>query len=113
MKKQLVIMALLLAGAAQQALAEQVLSSNETKSEAAKSISHQGAGKVISIDRQRLKVKLEHGPIASLNWPGMTMDFAVTRAGLLEKLQPGAQVTFRLVPGDAPGRWVIDQITQK
>src|SRR5512142_102503 len=111
--KKLGIMALLLASAALPALAEQALSSNDTKNEAVKSISHQGTGKVISIDREKLKVKLEHGPIASLNWPGMTMDFAVTRAGLLEKLQPGAQVTFRLVPGDVPGRWVIDQITQK
>lgn len=111
MKKQLGIMALLLASVSLPALAEQVLPGNATN-EAAKS-SHQGTGKVISIDREKLKVKLEHGPIASLNWPGMTMDFAVIRAGLLDKLQPGAQITFRLVPGDAPGRWVIDQISQK
>lgn len=79
----------------------------------AATVSHQGSGKVISIDRDKLKVKLEHGPIASLNWPGMTMDFSVTRAALLDKLQPGAQISFTLVPGDRPGRWVIDQVSAK
>ena len=113
MKKQFGIMALLLAGAALPALAEQVLPGDATKNEAAKSISHQGTGKVVSIDREKLKLKLEHGPIASLNWPGMTMDFAVTRAALLDNLQPGAQVVFTLVQEDKTGRWVIDQITRK
>jgi len=74
---------------------------------------HQGSGKVISVDREKLKVKMDHAPIASLNWPGMTMDFAVTRAELLDKMKPGAQVSFTLVPGEQPGRWVIDQITLK
>jgi Cu/Ag efflux protein CusF len=72
---------------------------------------HQGTGKVVSIEREKLKVKLEHAPIPSLNWPGMTMDFVVTRAALLDKLQPGMQINFTLVAGDKPGRWVIDNIT--
>ncbi|MEO6147747.1 MAG: copper-binding protein [Sulfuriferula sp.] len=75
--------------------------------------SHQGSGKVVSIDREKLKVKLEHGPIASLNWPGMTMDFAVTRAALLDKLQPGMQIIFTLVQGEKPGSWVIDKVSRK
>ena len=112
MRKQLVVMALLLASVAMPAVAEQALPGNSTKTEAAKS-SHQGMGRVVAIDREKLKVKLEHGPIASLNWPGMTMDFAVTRAALLDNLQPGAQVVFTLVREDKTGRWVIDQITRK
>ncbi len=74
---------------------------------------HQGTGKVVATEREKLRVKLEHGPIASLNWPGMTMDFAVSRAALLDKLQPGARINFTLVPGDMPGRWVIDRVEVK
>ena len=108
MKKQIGILTLLLVGMALSALAEQQVAN--TKNEATQ-LSHQGTGKVVSIDLEKLKVKLAHGPISSLNWPGMTMDFTVKRAVLLDKLQPDAQINFTLVPGDKPGRWVIDQIT--
>ena len=108
MKHQLIATTLLLTLLASPAWAD-----NHAPSAKAAAATHQGSGKVISIDRDKLKVKLEHGPIATLNWPGMTMDFSVTRAALLDKLQPGTQISFTLVPGDRPGRWVIDQVSVK
>ncbi len=109
MKHQLIASTLLLTLLAGPAWADKPAAAISTVAAA----THQGTGKVISIDRDKLKVKLEHGPIASLNWPGMTMDFSVTRAALLDKLQPGTQISFTLVPGDRPGRWVIDQVSVK
>lgn len=110
MKHQIISTTLLLALFAVPASAETVGSHAQGK---ITQTTHQGTGKVVSIEREKLKVKLEHAPIPSLNWPGMTMDFAVSRAALLDKLQPGAQISFTLVQGDKPGRWVIDQIAPK
>ncbi len=111
MKHKIIAIALLLALGAAPAWAENSGGSHAQNKGA--QVSHHGSGKVISIDREKLKIKLEHEPIPSLDWPGMTMDFVVTRAALLDKLKPGAQIDFTLVQGDKPGRWVIDQITVK
>lgn len=108
MKQSFIASTLLLALAASPAWADNHLSSAK-----AAAVTHQGSGKVLAIDRDKLKVKMEHNPIASLNWPGMTMDFKVARAELLEKMKPGAEIGFTLVQGDKPGRWVIDQVTVK
>lgn len=111
MKTKIIITSMLLALVGAPVWAEGQGSSH-VQNKAAKAM-HQGNGKVISVDRENLKVKLEHGPIASLNWPGMTMDFVVTRVALLDKLRPGVQIAFTLVPGDKPGRWLIDEIKVK
>jgi Cu(I)/Ag(I) efflux system protein CusF len=58
---------------------------------------HKGTGVVKSVDPKKLGVTLEHGPIASLNWPAMTMGFVVKDKALLEKMKPGAKVEFEMV----------------
>jgi Cu/Ag efflux protein CusF len=55
-----------------------------------------GVGKVNTVDPAKHKVNLTHKPIAALQWPAMTMDFAVAPSVDLKDLQPGAQVDFTL-----------------
>ncbi len=71
---------------------------NKTTSTAA--ATHNGRGKVISIDVQAGAVKLAHDPIKSLKWPKMTMDFKAHDPVMLKVLKPGAQVDFELMKMD-------------
>ena len=57
---------------------------------------HRGQGTVKGIDAKTGKVNLSHGPIASLNWPAMTMGFPVKDAALLKGIQAGMKVDFEL-----------------
>ena len=71
---------------------------------------HQGIGKVVSVNANALSVKLAHEAIKSLGWPGMTMDFNVANAALLEGLKAGDAVTFELGQAGKPGQWLIIRI---
>ena len=53
-------------------------------------------GKVNRIDADNRQVNVTHGPIASFNWPPMTMDLKVADATLLKDVQTGDEITFRL-----------------
>ena len=72
--------------------------------------SHQGKGTINSVDAKAGKINLSHGPIASLDWPGMTMDFDVQDKALLTDLKPGQKVTFKLIEA-RKGKYVISEIT--
>jgi Cu(I)/Ag(I) efflux system membrane fusion protein len=74
-----------------------------------KGAGHQGVGKIEEIDSALGTVSLAHGPIASLKWPAMTMEFKVANEALLKALKPGAQVSFEFVER-APGEWVITSV---
>lgn len=67
---------------------------------------HRGQGTVNGIDAKAGKVNLSHGPIASLNWPAMTMGFPVKDAAMLEGIQPGMKVDFELEKTDGGYRIV-------
>ena len=54
-------------------------------------------------------VTLNHGPVASLKWPGMTMEFLVATPALLSGLKPGLSVSFEFVERK-PGEWVVTAI---
>jgi Cu/Ag efflux protein CusF len=51
-------------------------------------------GEVRKVDKQQGKLTLRHGPIASLDMPGMTMVFKVADPRMLDRLQPGDRVKF-------------------
>lgn len=51
-------------------------------------------GEVRKIDKEQGKVTLKHGPIASLDMPGMTMVFKVADPKMLDILKPGDKVKF-------------------
>ncbi|MBI4937930.1 MAG: copper-binding protein [Nitrosomonadales bacterium] len=57
---------------------------------------HQGTGKVVSIDRAKLRIKLAHNPIDSLSWTSMEMEFSIANAALLSNLKSGDAVRFEL-----------------
>lgn len=58
---------------------------------------HKTSAVVKAIDVANGKVTLEHGAIASLNWPPMTMAFAVKDKQLFDKLVVGRTVNVELV----------------
>ncbi len=71
---------------------------------------HKAHGTVNNIDMQHSKVNLTHGPIKSLGWSGMTMDFAVKDAAILEHVTIGQKVDFELV-NEGPGKYFVTRIT--
>ena len=58
---------------------------------------HKASGTVQKIDAAKGTVTLAHGPVKSLNWPAMTMPFAVKDKAMLGELKPGAKVEFGFV----------------
>ncbi len=71
---------------------------------------HMGQGVVNKVDLQHNKVNMTHGPIASLGWPGMTMDFKVKDAAILKGIKPGQKVKFELV-NEGPRMYFVTRIT--
>ena len=51
-------------------------------------------GEVRKIDKDAKKITLKHGPIKSMDMPGMTMVFQVKDAALLDKLAAGDKIMF-------------------
>jgi len=70
---------------------------------------HHAEGKVDSIDAKAGSVSISHGPVASLKWPAMTMEFKLANEAQLKDLKPGAAVSFDFVERK-PGEWVITSI---
>ena len=71
---------------------------------------HRAQGKVNKIDLQNSKINLTHGPIQSLGWSGMTMDFAVKDAMILKHVRVGQRVDFEVV-NEGPGKYLVTRIT--
>lgn len=70
---------------------------------------HKGSGTVKGVDAKAGKISLAHGPIPSINWPAMTMDFAVKDKPALAKLKPGQKVEFNMVE-HPKGQYLITEI---
>lgn len=71
---------------------------------------HTGQGTVTRVDAKAGKLGLKHGPIQSLNWPAMTMDFAVADPSLLKSVRKGQAVDFEMKAG-TDGNYVLTRIT--
>ncbi|MFJ1471395.1 copper-binding protein [Massilia orientalis] len=61
---------------------------------------HEAVGTVKSVDPAAGTVTLAHGPVKSLNWPAMTMGFAVKDKALFDKLSVGKKVDVEIVQQD-------------
>ena len=70
---------------------------------------HRGEGKVESIGKD--EVTLSHGPMPSLQWPPMTMDFRIAPENLPKELRAGDTVTFEVRQKD--GEYEITKISPK
>lgn len=71
---------------------------------------HKGEGTIRAIDLKTGSVTVEHGPIATLKWPAMTMDFPVKDKALLKGVKPGQSVEFELAP-ERPGEFAITRLS--
>jgi len=111
MKKRIGLIALLLAGVAPLPLAAQPKADMEAQKKTVQ-VGHQGTGKVMAVDRAKLSIKLAHDAIKSLGWPGMTMDFSVANASLLDGIKTGDAVRFELMQPN-PKEWVIVKIERR
>jgi Cu(I)/Ag(I) efflux system membrane fusion protein/cobalt-zinc-cadmium efflux system membrane fusion protein len=78
-------------------------------SKPAASVGHQGEGRVEESDAKAGTVTIAHGPIPSLKWPAMSMEFKVSNNGLMAGLQPGAAVVFEFVER-GQGEWVVTAV---
>lgn len=72
-------------------------------------VGHKADGTVEAFDMKAGLLTLNHGPVASLKWPGMTMEFLVATPALLSGLKPGLSVSFEFVERK-PGEWVVTAI---
>ena len=67
-----------------------------TKPEAGAKGAHKASATVKKLDAKAGVVTLSHGPVATLNWPAMTMTFKVKDKSLLPKLAEGKKVDVEL-----------------
>ena len=56
---------------------------------------HVAEGTLNSIDRAAGTANISHGPVASANWPAMTMSFKLSDPNAVQTLRPGQKVEFR------------------
>jgi Cu/Ag efflux protein CusF len=73
------------------------------------SAGNQAEGTVDAVDARTGSVSINHGPVKSLQWPAMTMEFKVANEALLKGVKPGSAVAFEFVERQ-PGEWVITGI---
>ena len=78
----------------------------QTKAAVGATATHRGEGTVEAVDPANASVTLAHGPIASLKWPAMTMDFKVKDAAMLRTLKPGQRIVFDMT-GEPGGEYTI------
>jgi len=67
----------------------------------AKAMTHKALAVVKAVDIDNGKVTLAHEPIKSLQWPAMTMGFAVKDKMLFDKLAVGKKVNVEIIKQDA------------
>jgi Cu/Ag efflux protein CusF len=53
-------------------------------------------GEVRKIDKDTGKLTIQHGPLANLNMPGMTMSFKVQDPAMLDQVKVGDPIRFRV-----------------
>lgn len=55
-----------------------------------------GVGTVTAVDAATGTVSLDHGPIAAISWPAMSMQFTVEDPAKLQGISVGDRVSFEL-----------------
>ena len=73
---------------------------------------HKAEGTLNAIDAASGKVTVSHGPVPSLNWPPMKMDFVLANPSLVDGVKPGISVAIEFVERQ-PGEWVITSLRPK
>ena len=81
----------------------------DNKAPASTKVGHKASGRVDEIDAKNGTASIEHGPVESLKWPSMTMEFTFSNSALLSGLKPGASIDFEFVER-GQGEWVITAV---
>ena len=76
---------------------------------AAAPVTYEAEGTFDAVDPATKTVTLTHGDIPALQWPAMTMDFAVASLDLIANLAPGTPVRFEFEQRQ-PGEFVVTRI---
>ncbi len=84
---------------------ERLQASSAAPDEAAATL-HAASGRVTAISGANITIA--HGPVASLNWPAMSMQFSFARAELANGLRVGDQVAFRF--RQSGSAYVVEEI---
>ncbi len=63
--------------------------------QAAQQPAHMAQGTVNSIDQATGTVNISHGPVASANWPAMTMSFKLANPSSVGGMEAGQRVDFK------------------
>src|SRR3954454_14064301 len=71
------------------------------------------AGTVKKVGPRTRTVNLSHGPIPAINWPAMTMDFAVAPGVDLSAVKPGQEVEFTLAPKKGSSDYTVTHVKPK
>lgn len=58
-----------------------------------------GVGNLVALDTVRRVATIRHDELASLDWPAMQTDFPIASSINLSRVQPGADVAFRIARG--------------
>ena len=74
-------------------------------------VGHQAQGTLNAINADGT-VNITHGPVETLDWPGMTMDFMLANSSLAGNVRIGSTITFEIVERK-PGEWVITRLQAK
>jgi Cu(I)/Ag(I) efflux system membrane fusion protein len=72
-------------------------------------VGHKAEGTVEAVDAKTGSISLNHGPVPTLKWPAMTMEFKAANAALLSSVRPGQAVRFEFVERQ-PGEYVVTSI---
>lgn len=83
---------------ASHALALDAKAASQSSVAAAQSASsrHKATGVVKEIDTKAGTATIEHGPVPSLKWTGMTMPFAIKDSAVLAKMAVGKKIEFEI-----------------
>ncbi|HEX6734332.1 MAG TPA: efflux RND transporter periplasmic adaptor subunit [Azonexus sp.] len=73
-------------------------------------VGHRAAGTLHAVDAATGTASISHGPVASLNWPAMKMDFVLANPALAAGIPPGTAVEFEFVERQ-PGEWVVTALS--
>lgn len=101
--------ATLIAAALALAIPVAATAGGETLQVAQTTATHRGEGTVHKVDATAGKFNMTHGPITSLNWPAMTMDFKVKDKAILKDIKPGQKVEITIVQ-ESRGDFYVTQI---
>ncbi|MBI5716369.1 MAG: efflux RND transporter periplasmic adaptor subunit [Burkholderiales bacterium] len=72
-------------------------------------VGHRAEGVVEGVDPTAGTVSLNHGPVPTLKWPAMTMDFKTANASMLAGLKTGQRVSVEFVERQS-GEYVLTSI---